>query len=65
MGAACYGVYTLALKAVNSSRISVLIAIIAGVAVYLVAVIALRVVTREDLAVIPKGEKIAKLLHIR
>ncbi len=65
MGAACYGVYTLALKAVNSSRISVLIAIIAGVAVYLVAVIALRVVTKEDLAVIPKGEKIAKLLHIR
>lgn len=42
-----------------------LVAIGAAVLVYLVLVIALRVITREDLAMIPKGEKLAKLLHIR
>ena len=33
--------------------------------VKLVLVIALRIITREDLKMIPKGEKIAQLLHIR
>lgn len=36
-----------------------------AVAVYLVLVIALRMVTREDLKMVPKGEKLARLLHIR
>ena len=33
--------------------------------VYLVLVIALRLITREDLKMVPHGEKLAKLLHIR
>ena len=31
----------------------------------LILVIALRMVTREDLKMIPKGDKLARLLHIR
>lgn len=40
-------------------------AIIAAVIVYFVLIIALRAVTREDVLLLPKGEKIAGLLHIR
>jgi len=36
-----------------------------AVVVYLVMVIATRAITLEDMKLIPKGEKIAKLLHIR
>ena len=35
-----------------------------GVAVYAVAVILLKAITREDCLLLPKGEKIAKLLHL-
>lgn len=40
------------------------VAIGAAVIVYAVAVIKLRVITTEDMKLIPKGEKIAKLLHM-
>ena len=40
-------------------------AILAAVAVYLVLVIVLRLITREDMRLIPGGEKLAKLLHMR
>ena len=36
-----------------------------AVAVYLVLVIALRMITREDLQMVPKGDALARLLHIR
>lgn len=36
-----------------------------GVIVYFVLVIALRMITREDLKMVPKGDKLAKLLHLR
>ena len=36
-----------------------------AVVVYLILVLALRMITAEDLRMIPKGEKIARLLHIR
>ncbi len=36
-----------------------------AVVVYLVLVLVLRVISRDDLALIPKGEKIAKILHIK
>lgn len=36
-----------------------------GVVVYVVLVLALRVISREDLELMPKGDKIAKFLHIR
>ena len=40
------------------------VAVATGVIVYLIMVIALRAITLEDMKMLPKGEKIAKLLHI-
>ena len=40
-------------------------AILAAVAVYLVLSILLRTVTKEDMALIPGGKRIARLLHFR
>ena len=38
--------------------------ILVGVVVYAVCVIKLKAITREDCLLLPKGEKIAKLLHL-
>ena len=40
------------------------VAIAAAVIVYAVAVIKLRAITADDMKLIPKGDKIAKLLHM-
>lgn len=40
------------------------VAVLTGVVVYFVMIIALRAITLEDMKLIPKGEKIAKILHI-
>lgn len=40
------------------------LAVLTGVVVYVVMAIALRAITLEDMKLIPKGEKLAKLLHI-
>ena len=45
--------------------LGLLLAIVVGVAVYLVMTIVTRAVTMEDMKLIPKGEKIGKKLHIR
>ena len=73
MGAAAWGVYGLAVRLLagggEPGRLSMFIAMVAaiGVAVviYLVMVVMTRAVTREDMKLIPKGEKLARLLHIR
>jgi stage V sporulation protein B len=39
-------------------------AVLTGVVVYVVMAIALRAITLEDMKLFPKGEKIAKILHI-
>lgn len=41
------------------------LAVLAGVVVYAVMIIATRAITLEDMKLIPKGEKVAKLLRIR
>ena len=41
------------------------VAVVTGVVVYFVMIIALRAITLEDMKLIPKGEKVAKLLRIR
>ena len=71
MGGAAWAVYGLAarlLGAADGSRLLTLIAMCAAIAVavvvYLVMVIVSRSVTMEDMKLIPKGEKIAKILHI-
>ena len=49
---------------VTSRLILCALPIIIGVAVYLVAAVRIKVVTREDCLLLPKGEKIAKLLKL-
>ena len=41
-----------------------LVAIGAAVAVYAVLIVLLRAISREDLALMPKGEKLARLLRL-
>ena len=72
MAACAWAVYGLAARLLHvgqSGRIMLAAALVAAigiaVAVYLVMVIVTRSVTQEDMKLIPKGEKIAKLLHIR
>lgn len=80
MGAAAWGVYGIAHRAAAGiitdgiSRFSadwlqtvlaMLCAIAAAVIVYLIMIIGSRAVTKDDMKLIPKGEKIARLLHIR
>lgn len=48
-----------------SSNLSVLAAILLAVLVYGVLVLALRIITKEDLMLMPKGEKIAGLLRMK
>ena len=40
-------------------------ALIAAVVVYVIFVVVLRCITYEDCMLLPKGEKIAKILHIK
>lgn len=66
MGAAAwasYGLLTTLLGLGNS--LATVGGILVGVAVYLILVLALHVISREDLELMPKGDKIAKILHIR
>ena len=45
--------------------VATLCAILVGVAVYAALVLVLKAISREDLELMPKGDKIAKLLHIK
>jgi stage V sporulation protein B len=64
MGVAVFAAYW-ALNLVTGSHL-VLCAgpILVGVAVYAIMVIVCKALTREDCLLLPKGEKIAKLLHL-
>ena len=48
----------------KGNAIAALAAIVVAVAVYGVLVVALRCLSRDDLALMPKGDKIARLLHL-
>ena len=76
MGIAAWSVWSLlhglmggVLGVVAGRELNVLLpfmaAVVVGVVVYLVLIIALRAITLEDMMLFPKGEKLAKLLHIR
>lgn len=70
MGAAAWAIYGLCSRFIGAaswSRIALcmLAAIAVAVIIYLVSTIALRSITKEDMKLIPGGEKIANLLHIR
>ena len=65
MGIFVYGaLYLLRSLGFTSRLILCGLPICVGVAVYVVAVVVLKVITREDCLLLPKGEKIAKLLRL-
>ncbi|MBQ3102953.1 MAG: polysaccharide biosynthesis protein [Oscillospiraceae bacterium] len=49
----------------GSTAVSLVVGIGAGVVVYAILVLALRMLTAEDLQSMPKGEKIARILHLK
>lgn len=65
MALAAWASYGLLYKVLGSNTIATLGAIVLAVAVYGILVLALRAISREDLALMPKGDKIAKILRIR
>ena len=64
MGAAAWGCYGL-LSGHLGNTLAVAGAIVVAVVIYALLVVVLRIVSRDDLSLMPKGEKIARLLHIR
>ena len=50
-------------KIISSANIVTLISLIIAVAVYVVSILLIKAISREDLILIPKGEKIAKILE--
>ena len=76
MGISAWGTWTLLHRAMEGSRamvagraLNVLIpfaaAVAVGIIVYAVMIVVIRAITLEDMKLIPKGEKIAKILHMR
>lgn len=63
MGAAVWAIYGL-LSRFLGNAVSTLGAIAVGVVVYAILVVALRAISREDLSLMPKGDKIAKILRL-
>ena len=64
MGAVTFGAYRLAGR-VLSPKLACLLALVIAVVCYAVLVVLLRCITYQDCLLLPKGEKIAKLLHLR
>lgn len=71
MGGAAWGVYGACSRftarmssAWLGTAVAMAAAILVAVVVYLVLIIAIRAITLEDMRLIPKGEKLARLLHI-
>ena len=64
MGAGAWGVYGLVYRFTQSNTLGVLVAIGVAVVIYGVLVVVLKAISRQDLALMPKGEKIAKLLKL-
>ena len=64
MGLVVYGVW-FGLQLITSSTVILCGAPVAvGVVVYALAAVKLKAITREDCLLLPKGAKIAKLLHL-
>ncbi len=71
MGAATYSCFMIVTRVMGAQpgsakdKIATLIAVGCAVAVYLVLLLMLRAVDREDVLLLPKGEKIADILHLK
>ena len=65
MGAATFFAEAVLRRVTNSNTIICLGALVIAVIVYAIFVLALQCITYEDCLLLPKGEKIAKILHIK
>ncbi len=65
MGAAAFGSYPLLGKIIGSQRLCCLGAICVAGVIYVVLVVVMKVITMDDCRLLPKGDKIAKLLRIK
>ncbi|MCI8843814.1 MAG: polysaccharide biosynthesis protein [Oscillospiraceae bacterium] len=65
MGGAAWAAQGLLFRVLGSNALSCLGGMAAAVAVYAVMVVLLRIITLEDCMLLPKGEKLAKLLKIK
>ena len=69
MGLAAWAVYGLGARFLGDGRLETAVAMVlaigAAVIVYFVLVVLLRAITYEDMKLIPKGEKLARILHIK
>ena len=70
MGASAFGVYSLCSRLIGTAGtlkmfVSMALAVVAGVIIYAVAVIRSRAITNEDMKLIPGGEKLGRLLHMK
>ena len=71
MGGAVWAVHGFVSRALSghsaygANAIATLVGILAGVIVYAILVVALRILRAEDLKTVPHGAKLAKLLHLR
>ena len=70
MGASAWAIYGLAGRFIGTGSyfgmlLSMALAIAVAVVVYAVSVIAMRVITKEDMSLIPGAAKVAKILHMR
>lgn len=69
MGAAAWAVYGVSARFIGAgwleTAVCMLLGVLAAVIVYLVFIICLRAITAEDLALIPGGRKIGRILHIK
>lgn len=64
MGAATYGAYFVVNKVLGNT-LAVAVAMVVAMVVYLGMILVLRVITKDDLSLMPKGDKIGRLLHIK
>ena len=66
MGACARGAWWVlkTVAGIHSSLILCAIPVMVGVVVYVVAAVALKAITKEDCLLLPKGAKIAKILHL-
>lgn len=65
MGAATVLSYRVLARLVSSNTVACLGSLVVAVIAYAILVLALQCITYEDCMLFPKGEKIAKILHIR
>ena len=72
MGGAVWAIHGLVYRALSgghsaygANALATMVSICAGVAVYAVLVVALRILRAEDVRSMPKGDKLVRLLHLK